>query len=166
MNMISKLSILFFVLLAFGFITGDTYKIEGEKHLANIKMLTEEGENAEAYFSFDDKKLIFQAKFGDMKCDQIFTMNIDGSDKKMVSTGPRCRPSSSASRSWPSISTGPGTTRRSTSSGGWTPSSGSRPVTTPSACWAGSVRSASCGRPGTRPSSPTWIACTGTSRPI
>ena len=87
MNMISKLSILFFVLLAFGFMTGDDYKIEGEKHLANIKMLTEEGENAEAYFSFDDKKLIFQAKFGDMKCDQIFTMNIDGSDKKMVSTG-------------------------------------------------------------------------------
>ena len=38
MNMISKLSILFFVLLAFGFITGDTYKLEGEKHLANIKM--------------------------------------------------------------------------------------------------------------------------------
>jgi TolB protein len=87
MNRISKLSILFIVLLTFGFITGDDYKIEGEKHLANIKMLTKEGENAEAYFSFDDKKLIFQAKFGDMKCDQIFTMNIDGSDKKMVSTG-------------------------------------------------------------------------------
>jgi len=60
---------------------------EGEKHLKNIKQLTFGGENAEAYFSFDGKKLIFQSKRGDMGCDQIFTMNIDGSDQKMVSTG-------------------------------------------------------------------------------
>jgi TolB protein len=50
-------------------------------------MLTDGGENAEAYLSFDEKKLIFQSTHGDLKCDQIFTMNIDGSDKKMVSTG-------------------------------------------------------------------------------
>jgi Tol biopolymer transport system component len=50
-------------------------------------MLTEEGENAEAYLSFDEKKLIFQATVGDLQCDQIFSMNIDGSEKKMVSTG-------------------------------------------------------------------------------
>lgn len=77
-------------MLAFGFIvfsSGDKYKIEGEKHLANIKMLTDEGENAEAYLSFDEKKLIYQTSHGNIKCDQIFTMNIDGSDKKMVSTG-------------------------------------------------------------------------------
>ncbi len=77
-------------MLAFGFIvfsSGDKYKIEGEKHLANIKMLTDEGENAEAYLSFDEKRLIYQTSHGNIKCDQIFTMNIDGSDKKMVSTG-------------------------------------------------------------------------------
>ena len=77
-------------MLAFGFIffsSGDKYKVEGEKHLANIKMLTDEGENAEAYLSFDEKKLIYQTSHGNIKCDQIFTMNIDGSDKKMVSTG-------------------------------------------------------------------------------
>lgn len=60
---------------------------EGEKHLKNIKQLTFGGENAEAYFSFDGKKLIFQSKRGELGCDQIFTMNIDGSDQKMVSTG-------------------------------------------------------------------------------
>lgn len=63
------------------------YIFEGEKYLKNVRMITETGENAEAYFSFDNKKLIFQLSFGDMECDQIFTMNIDGSDKKLVSTG-------------------------------------------------------------------------------
>ena len=61
--------------------------MDGELHLKNIRMLTEEGENAEAYLSFDESKLTYQSKSGDLECDQIFTMNIDGSDKKMVSTG-------------------------------------------------------------------------------
>ena len=65
----------------------DKYKFEGEKHLTNIRMLTDGGENAEAYLSFTEKKLIYQATFGEMKCDQIFTMSLDGSNKKMVSTG-------------------------------------------------------------------------------
>ena len=65
----------------------DDYKQEGENHLANIKMLTDEGENAEAYLSFDEKKLIYQSSSGEIESDQIFTMNIDGSHKKMVSTG-------------------------------------------------------------------------------
>ena len=65
----------------------DEYKFPGEKHLSNIKMLTDGGENAEAYLSFDEKKLIFQSTHGNLKCDQIFIMNIDGSYKKMVSTG-------------------------------------------------------------------------------
>ena len=39
--------------------------VEGEKHLKNIKQLTFGGENAEAYFSFDGKKLIFQSKRDD-----------------------------------------------------------------------------------------------------
>lgn len=65
----------------------NSYRIDGETHLKNIKMITEEGENAEAYLSFDESKLSFQATFGELKCDQIFTMNIDGSDKRMISTG-------------------------------------------------------------------------------
>ncbi|QQS40656.1 MAG: PD40 domain-containing protein [Acidobacteriota bacterium] len=66
---------------------GEGLQFEGETHLKNIKQLTFGGENAEAYFSPDGKKLIFQSKRGDLGCDQIFTMNIDGSDQKMVSTG-------------------------------------------------------------------------------
>ncbi|HKX84015.1 MAG TPA: hypothetical protein VJL58_07345, partial [Pyrinomonadaceae bacterium] len=61
--------------------------VTGEKHLRNIKQLTNGGENAEAYFSFDGKKLSFQSKRDGRGCDQIYTMNIDGSNVKMVSNG-------------------------------------------------------------------------------
>ena len=53
----------------------------------NIHQLTNGGENAEAYWSPDGKRLIFQSTRGDLKCDQIFIMNADGSDQHMVSTG-------------------------------------------------------------------------------
>jgi TolB protein len=65
----------------------DPLRLPEEKHLSNIKQLTFGGENAEAYFSGDGKKLIFQSTNGANGCDQIFTMNIDGSDVRMVSTG-------------------------------------------------------------------------------
>lgn len=68
-------------------VAADSLRFPQEKHLKNIKMLTFEGENAEAYFSFDETKLIFQSTHPPFKCDQIFTMNIDGSDVKLVSTG-------------------------------------------------------------------------------
>lgn len=58
-----------------------------EKHLSNIKQLTFGGENAEAYFSYDGNKLIFQSTRDDYTCDQIYTMNADGSDVMLVSTG-------------------------------------------------------------------------------
>ena len=61
--------------------------VPGEKHLRNIKQLTFGGENAEAYFSADDKQLIFQSKRDGRGCDQIYSMNIDGSNVKMLSNG-------------------------------------------------------------------------------
>ena len=64
-----------------------TEPFPGEKHLKNIRMLTDGGENAEAYLSFDEKKLIYQTTHGPYKCDQIFVMNLDGSGKHLVSTG-------------------------------------------------------------------------------
>src|SRR5689334_21871694 len=67
--------------------TPDGLKDPREKHLANIKQLTFEGENAEAYFSQDGKKLIFQRAVKGDGCDQIFSMNIDGSGMKMLSNG-------------------------------------------------------------------------------
>ncbi len=64
-----------------------TLKDPREKHLANIRQLTFEGENAEAYFSPDGKKLIFQRTTKYDGCDQIYSMNIDGSDMKLLSNG-------------------------------------------------------------------------------
>lgn len=58
-----------------------------EKHLKNLRQLTNGGENAEAYFSFDESQLVFQSTRDDMKCDQIFTMKTDGTDVAQVSTG-------------------------------------------------------------------------------
>src|SRR5262252_3426310 len=58
-----------------------------ESHLRNIRQLTHGGTNAEAYFSADGKKLIFQSTREPYKCDQIFTMNSDGSGLQRVSTG-------------------------------------------------------------------------------
>ncbi|MDX2150612.1 MAG: hypothetical protein SFV54_07750 [Bryobacteraceae bacterium] len=57
------------------------------KHLENIRQLTEGGQNAEAYWSPDGQRLVFQSTRDKLGCDQIFVMNADGSDQKMVSTG-------------------------------------------------------------------------------
>lgn len=65
----------------------DSLLLPNEKHLRNIKQLTFGGENAEAYFSADGKQLIFQSTRDDLGCDQIFTMNVDGSNVKMISSG-------------------------------------------------------------------------------
>lgn len=58
-----------------------------EVHLANVKQLTFGGENAEAYFSDDGTKLIFQSTRPPYQCDQIFIMNVDGGAVKLLSTG-------------------------------------------------------------------------------
>jgi len=65
-----------------------------EKHLKNLKQLTFGGDNAEAYFSFDNQKIVFQSnnkKWG-VQCDQIFTtplaqMGSPEFQPPMVSTG-------------------------------------------------------------------------------
>ncbi len=59
----------------------------GAQHLTNLKQLTSGGQNAEAYWSPDGKRLVFQTTRDPYQCDQIFTMNADGSDQKLVSTG-------------------------------------------------------------------------------
>ena len=45
------------------------------------------GQNAEAYWSPDGKRLIFQTTRPPYDCDQIFIMNADGTDQHLVSTG-------------------------------------------------------------------------------
>jgi TolB protein len=59
----------------------------GEVHLANIRQLTFGGQNAEAYFSSDGTKIVFQSTRGDHPCDQEYVMNADGSDVHRVSNG-------------------------------------------------------------------------------
>ena len=65
----------------------DSLAVAGEKHLRNIRQLTFGGENAEAYFSADDKQLIFQSTRDGHECDQIYTIKVDGSNVKLISTG-------------------------------------------------------------------------------
>ncbi len=57
------------------------------ERLANIRQLTSGGQNAEAYWSPDGKRLIFQSTREGYSCDQIYIMNADGSGQRMVSTG-------------------------------------------------------------------------------
>jgi Tol biopolymer transport system component len=59
----------------------------GERHLANLRRLTNGGENAEAYFSSDGRRLIFQSTRDGRTCDQQYVMNVDGSGLRRVSTG-------------------------------------------------------------------------------
>ena len=72
----------------------DTLVESKESHLKNIHQLTFGGDNAEAYFSYDNKKLVFQSnnKAWGVDCDQIFIMDIDSAindtlTPPMVSTG-------------------------------------------------------------------------------
>ena len=72
----------------------DSLRYENEIHLKNIKQLTFGGDNAEAYWSFDNSKLVFQAKnekWGAL-CDQIYiteanNYNMLDEIPKKISTG-------------------------------------------------------------------------------
>lgn len=59
----------------------------GETSLKNLRQLTFGGENAEAYFSPDNNRLIFQTTREPFTADQIFTMDTDGANLQLVSTG-------------------------------------------------------------------------------
>jgi TolB protein len=72
----------------------DTLAYPDETHLTNIRQLTFGGDNAEAYFSYDGKWLIFQktyAKEG-IPCDQMYIAKVparqgESFQPKLVSTG-------------------------------------------------------------------------------
>lgn len=72
----------------------DTIHFPGETHFRNIRQLTFGGDNAEAYFSYDGKYLIFQKTdpSAGIHCDQIWMGKIpvtanEKFEPKLVSTG-------------------------------------------------------------------------------
>ncbi|HET6145561.1 MAG TPA: hypothetical protein VFE02_18810 [Candidatus Acidoferrales bacterium] len=72
--------------------TNESLTVPGEKHLGNVRQLTFGGTNAEAYFSADDKSLIFMHSGAGVPCDQMYTMPIDTPEGRpavptLVSTG-------------------------------------------------------------------------------
>lgn len=59
-----------------------------EPRLRSLRQLTHGGTNAEAYFSPEGDRLVFQATWpGVSECDQIYAMDLDGSGLKRISTG-------------------------------------------------------------------------------
>jgi len=69
-------------------------KYEGEQHLKNIRQLTFSGDNAEAYFSFDNQHLVLQRtnKADGINCDQIYfgkipTQEDEDFELNLISTG-------------------------------------------------------------------------------
>jgi len=74
-------------------IVKDSLIFPEENHFKSIRQITFGGDNAEAYWSFDDKQIVFQSnnKNWNVSCDQMFLMDIDETfeDKipPMVSTG-------------------------------------------------------------------------------
>jgi len=76
------------------FMGTDDKRYPQEKHLKNVRQLTFGGDNAEAYWSFDNSKLVLQVSNDDwgIPCDQIFLYDLKrtiGPDEKlpMISTG-------------------------------------------------------------------------------
>jgi len=74
--------------------TADTILYPEENHLKNVQQLTFGGDNAEAYWSYDGKYLVFQrtAPKEGINCDQIFVGKVpqkpgEKFEYKMVSTG-------------------------------------------------------------------------------
>lgn len=67
----------------------DSLQHASETHLRNIRQLTFGGENAEAYFSADDRWLIFQSTRPPFECDQIFILPLANptSEPRLASTG-------------------------------------------------------------------------------
>lgn len=61
--------------------------LPGEVHFGAMRQLTFGGDNAEAYWSEDGHRLIFQATGRDGGCDQIYTLDLTTGARRLVSTG-------------------------------------------------------------------------------
>lgn len=72
----SKLTLFFAAILNFvaAFSQQDSVLFAGERHFKNVIQLTNGGDNAEAYWSYDSKRITFQRSYPKegINCDQIF----------------------------------------------------------------------------------------------
>ena len=75
-------------------IEDDPLKYPEESHFRNVRQLTFGGDNAEAYWSFNDHHLIFQSNYEQwgVSCDQIFyttpaSDDLENQKPKMISSG-------------------------------------------------------------------------------
>ncbi|MEY4578232.1 MAG: hypothetical protein RL701_2935, partial [Pseudomonadota bacterium] len=59
-----------------------------EQRLTDVRQLTFEGENAEAYFSFDGQQVSLQRKSGDAQCDRIYTLPLFANGQPIVNPEP------------------------------------------------------------------------------
>jgi Tol biopolymer transport system component len=62
-------------------------RFDGERRLADVRQLTFGGENAEAYFSPDGSKLIYQSTPPGAACDQQYVLDLVTGETKRVSSG-------------------------------------------------------------------------------
>lgn len=58
-----------------------------ETRLRNVKRLTTTGSNAEAYWSHDGRRIVFQSTRDGHPCDQLYIMDADGSNQRRISSG-------------------------------------------------------------------------------
>lgn len=65
----------------------DSLKDPRETRLRNVRRLTSGGENAEGYFSFDGKRIVYQATPAEGGCDQIYTLDLASGARQRVSNG-------------------------------------------------------------------------------
>src|SRR5690348_6632610 len=90
-SMSSKHFLFLFVLLPL--ISCAAHKVtilpQEEPYISNIRQLTFGGENAEGYFSFDEKKFSYQRTHPDAgdHCDQIYMYDLASGREKRISTG-------------------------------------------------------------------------------
>lgn len=62
----------------------DDLLLPQEGRLKNLRMLTDGGENAEAYWSWAGDRFVYQARRGERTCDAIRVMGVDGSDPTTI----------------------------------------------------------------------------------
>jgi TolB protein len=90
---ISIQTLITFFPISQGFSQQNDLRYEKEVHFKNVRQFTFKGENAEAYWSFDDKSVVFQSTNPDWQapCDQIFMLDFASgsatSKPSLLSTG-------------------------------------------------------------------------------